>query len=342
MLSLRYLKSAVLIVITASLVSACTINLGTNSGSKPEIVDTTSPSSSDDLDVEAAWDGVAVEQNSLAQSEIAYTSNGMWGLLAVPQLRLYEYIDGSWTDVGGDGLSVIDPLGSIGLEPGSVDYDITIQSVDLTDDGSVEFIIRHRPAPWAGLDAPNQGRNFGSILSCDAGNCQSLPFWEPPDYGAGGEEHYTVEYIEYIDGTLFASWFGTCGRPCGLLIYQWVSGYSRLEGKEATERQKQEANRLRCIEFEYNFDLPLQLCDEGTPTQLIQDALRGFGFDIESDGYFGEDTQLAVKLYQKSNGIRATGVVDLPTWASLFAGTGLPGNDIDGDGVISPSELSGT
>jgi hypothetical protein len=331
------------------LLTGCTVDIGTSSNDvqttsaavlaeEPEsAAESTLPAT----DPVAAWDSVGSEVNSLSQSEIAFTSNGIFGLLATPELRLYQYLNGAWSDIPGDDLSMLDPLGRLGLQIGSVDYDVTIQSVDLTGDGSVEFIIRFRRAPWEGLNAPNQGRDFGSVLSCDNGDCRSLPFWEPPDYTAGGSEHYTVEYIKSIDGTLFATWFGTCGRPCGDLIYEWVPAYGRLEGKEATERQKKEMERLNCIEFRFNDDLPLQLCDEGLPVESVQGQLQRSGYDIDRDGYFGIDTQLAVKLYQREHGIRATGVVDVATWTEMFKNVILPGWDLNGDGVVTPNEFPG-
>lgn len=333
----------------ALVLASCTINVGTGSNdvqttsveTSVEEPESAAESSLPALDPLTAWESKGSEVNALSQSEIASTPNGIFGLLATPELRLYQYLDGAWSDIPGDDLSQLDPLGSTGMEIGSLDYDVTIQSLDLTGDGSVEFIIRFRPAPWDLIDAPNQGRNFGSVLSCDDGDCRSLPFWEPPDYTDGGREHYTVEYIEWIDGTLFATWYGTCGRPCGLLIYEWVPAYGRLEGKEATERQKREIERLNCIEFRFNFDLPLQLCDEGTPIEYVQGELQASGYDVDFDGYFGIDTQLALKLYQKERGIRATGIVDLATWTEMFKGRMLPGWDLNGDGVITPNEFSG-
>ena len=337
-------------VIFALLLAGCTVNVGTSS----QVAQTTKTEATSEepesaaetsrpvLDPSPAWESVGFEVNALAQSEIAYTANGIFGLLATPELRLFQYIDGVWSDVPGDDLSQLDPLGRIGLEIGSLDYDVTIQSVDLTGDDSVEFIIRFRPAPWDVIDAPNQGRNFGSVLTCDGGDCRSLPFWEPPEYSDGGREHFTVEYIEWIDATLFASWYGTCGRPCGLLIYEWVPAYGRLEGKEASERQKKETERLNCIDFQFNFDLPLQLCDEGMPVEYVQGELQASGYGVDADGYLGIDTQLAVKLYQKERGIRATGIVDLATWTEMFKGDTLPGRDLNNDGVITPNELSGT
>lgn len=345
-------RGSILTLAIAVFVSGCTVNIGT-SEKQDAVVSTLDASNQEPLstttsltvvDPQSALDLLASEVNALSQSEIAKTGGGSFALLATPRLRLFEFSQaGTWNEVGLAelDLSKLDPLGSEGMEIGSLDYDITIQSVDLTGDGSVEFIIRFRPAPWDLINAPNQGRNFGSVISCDEGFCKPLKFWEPPSFGNDGI-HYTVEYIEYIDGVLFAQWYGTCGRPCGLLTYEWVEDYDWLEGREASERQKNETQRLNCIEFRFNFDLPLVLCDEGQPVEMIQAELYGFGYEVDVDGYFGIDTRLAVKLYQKAKGIRATGEVDEKTWSTMFAGMILPGNDIDGDGVITPNELSGT
>jgi len=84
------------------------------------------------------------------------------------------------------------------------------------------------------------------------------------------------------------------------------------------------------------------LCDEGPPVEMIQAELQAFGYGIDADGYFGVDTQLAVKLYQKATGIRATGEIDKETWVAMFQDRILAGNDLNNDGVITPNELSGT
>ena len=334
--------------------SACTINIGDTREEAPDQSEATTLPEPEAATTSIAspevpksnpnesWDALVTVENPLSQSEVAFTGNGMFGLLAAPELRLYKFSGGSWIDIPGDDLTSLNPLSRLGLDPRSLDYDITIQSIDLTGDGSVDFIISFRPAPWDRLDAPNQGRYFGSVLSCDEGDCRSLPFWEPVDYTAGGTNHFTVEYIEWIDGTLFASWFGSCGRPCGLLIYEWVSAYDRFEGKEANDRQRKETERLNCIDYRYSFELPLALCDKGPPVEMVQSQLQTFGYNFEVDGFFGADTRLAVKLFQKAQGIRVTGEVDAATWRMLFEGMMLPGHDLNGDGYVDPSELSGT
>jgi peptidoglycan hydrolase-like protein with peptidoglycan-binding domain len=64
-------------------------------------------------------------------------------------------------------------------------------------------------------------------------------------------------------------------------------------------------------------------------------------YHIKKMVYFGSGTEFAVKYFQHENSIRAMGLVDLDTWKALLAGTVLPGNDIDGNGAITPEEFRG-
>jgi len=95
-----------------------------------------------------------------------------------------------------------------------------------------------------------------------------------------------------------------------------------------------------CPTLHYNDNLPLGMCDEGFPVQLLQIRLNLVGdYGLEEDGQFGPASQAAVRAYQTAYGLPVTGVADYPTWRSLFLGAGLPGEDLDGDGVITPNEL---
>ena len=60
----------------------------------------------------------------------------------------------------------------------------------------------------------------------------------------------------------------------------------------------------------------------GTDVRELQEKLVALGFDVGScgvDGDFGEDTEKAVKLFQKANGLEATGVYDAGTHTRLTA-----------------------
>jgi hypothetical protein len=155
-------------------------------------------------------------------------------------------------------------------------------------------------------------------------------------------EYTSVESIRYENGALFGQHYGSCGRPCGLLIYSWIGGQGRLEGVEAMEEEAAALPKRWCTTFTFNETLPIKRCNEGFPVQLIQDSLNALGYELEADGYFGDGTRFAVQHYQRSNGIRASGQVDTDTWRALFDGANLPGVDLNGDGVVAPNELSGS
>ena len=60
----------------------------------------------------------------------------------------------------------------------------------------------------------------------------------------------------------------------------------------------------------------------GTDVRELQEKLIKLGFDVGScgvDGDYGADTEKAVKLFQKANGLEVTGVYDAGTHAKLTA-----------------------
>ena len=329
----------------AFLLGSCTINIGTKESTPASVEITESDGSIESsttavtlIDPQTSWIELGVSENSISQGSIVETENGMFGLLAAPTLKLYEFGDGKWAEIG-MWLDNHDPMGSRGLEPGSLDFPVTIQSVDITQNGSIDWVIMFEPAPWHSTEAPMRGTT-GLVLTCDDGDCRLLDFWEPENYGSQGEIHTHVEYIYYADETLFASWFGSCGRPCGILTYNWNREANRLEGKEATKRQNARF-REECGEFKFTDKLPLKLCNEGQAVQYLQDRLFDWGFEVDRDGFFGRDTRVAVQFFQRSKNIRATGEVDLATWSALFEGIIIPGYDLNNDGLITPDELPG-
>jgi hypothetical protein len=249
---------------------------------------------------------------------------------------MFELKDNEWLEI------TTRVMKSVELPAPEFDYDITIQSTDLTNDGVIDYVVNFRPAPWDEFDVPNQGRDFGTVISNHTGTWGSLPMVEFGENFSASENHKSVESIEFVNGVLFGAWFGSCGRPCGAHIYRWSETDQRFEGTEATKRQSQEFGRPACMDFQYTWSLPLTECQAGSPVSYLQVALGSLGYEISDDGYFGPATRFAVQYYQRLNGIQATGNVDFETWKSLFEGVALPGFDLNGDQVIAPEELSGT
>ena len=89
-----------------------------------------------------------------------------------------------------------------------------------------------------------------------------------------------------------------------------------------------------CSDFVYNDSLPILVCSQGYSVSLVQQALG-----VEADGYFGPGTESAVRDFQASVGLEATGVIDATTWAELGVNAGAPYPDLNGDGVIDGSEV---
>ena len=60
--------------------------------------------------------------------------------------------------------------------------------------------------------------------------------------------------------------------------------------------------------------------DKGETVKVCQELLEHLGYDLGkygTDGDFGKDTEKAVKLFQKNQGLTADGIVGPATWAAL-------------------------
>jgi hypothetical protein len=96
---------------------------------------------------------------------------------------------------------------------------------------------------------------------------------------------------------------------------------------------------LECTSYSSTFDLPLSVCEEGLTVGHVQRVLGELGYEVTYDNQFGVATLRAVREFQSLNGLVPDGHVGVRTWSLLMVNGGLPGNDLNGDGVILPSEL---
>ena len=96
------------------------------------------------------------------------------------------------------------------------------------------------------------------------------------------------------------------------------------------------ADNESCDVYEYDDQLPISMCANGTSVQLVQDALG-----VEADGYFGPGTRDALEAFQSSASIAATGEIDAETWRALGIAANTPYPDLNGDGVVDASEFPG-
>jgi murein L,D-transpeptidase YcbB/YkuD len=62
---------------------------------------------------------------------------------------------------------------------------------------------------------------------------------------------------------------------------------------------------------------PLRMGATGPAVTAVQLALRNAGYDLEPDGDFGRNTQIAVKAFDAARGLSPDGIVDAATAAAL-------------------------
>lgn len=60
---------------------------------------------------------------------------------------------------------------------------------------------------------------------------------------------------------------------------------------------------------------------KGNITRLIQERLNSVGFNLKTDGIFGNTTFNAIKVFQKNRGLAQDGIVGSRTWDWLIKGT---------------------
>jgi len=101
----------------------------------------------------------------------------------------------------------------------------------------------------------------------------------------------------------------------------------------ATERN-QYWNAKCPKELRANDVLPLIKCDKGRGVTHAQKILG-----VNADSYFGNDTFNAVIDFQIQNDLPVTGNIDEQTWKKLDPYQTGPGRDLNGDGLVTPTEF---
>lgn len=84
---------------------------------------------------------------------------------------------------------------------------------------------------------------------------------------------------------------------------------------------------------------PLNRCDKGPAVRTAQLFLAALYAPLGVDGYFGPDTEAAVRNFQTEFGLTVDGLVGPQTWRRLTAGLTC-GTDADGSGLIDPDEVA--
>ena len=105
--------------------------------------------------------------------------------------------------------------------------------------------------------------------------------------------------------------------------------------------ERESAGAPGCEDFSWGGALPFKECQSSPFIQFIQNQLSVLGYAISyNTGEFGDETWYAVMQFQIDRRIEQDeGVVGLATWRELFKGVGLPGHDLNNDGLITPNEI---
>ena len=78
--------------------------------------------------------------------------------------------------------------------------------------------------------------------------------------------------------------------------------------------------KIDCSKFDSNEKIVLRIGDTGREVEKVQKKLAEYKLlsEAETDGFFGERTQMAVKAFQCLNSLKADGIVGRETRQILF------------------------
>jgi len=93
-----------------------------------------------------------------------------------------------------------------------------------------------------------------------------------------------------------------------------------------------------CARYRTNDQYPIRLCDKGPAVLVAQAFVWAFEHNLEIDGYFGPQTDVAVRNYQSHNGLEVDGLIGPRTWRAITSGFTC-GTDDDQSGLIDPDEI---
>lgn len=99
------------------------------------------------------------------------------------------------------------------------------------------------------------------------------------------------------------------------------------------------AESARCSRYVAASAYPLNRCDKGAAVRVAQLFLVELYAPLTVDGFFGPNTEAAVRNFQIEFGLTVDGLVGPDTWRRLTAGL-VCGDDSDGSGVIDPDEVA--
>ena len=121
----------------------------------------------------------------------------------------------------------------------------------------------------------------------------------------------------------------------------WMKYVGPVNPRQLSMIERESAGAPGCEDFSWGGALPFKECQSSPFIQFIQNQLSVLGYAISNNtGEFGDGTWYAVMQFQIDHRIdKDEGVVGLATWRELFKGVGLPGHDLNNDGLITPNEI---
>jgi peptidoglycan hydrolase-like protein with peptidoglycan-binding domain len=95
----------------------------------------------------------------------------------------------------------------------------------------------------------------------------------------------------------------------------------------------------RCAEYTpVDRGYPIRRCEKGWFVYSTQNMLAELGYDVAGDGYFGPQTERAVRAFQAAAGLVVDGLVGPRTWSALSSRFPSLGGDQDANGITDPWE----
>jgi peptidoglycan hydrolase-like protein with peptidoglycan-binding domain len=117
-----------------------------------------------------------------------------------------------------------------------------------------------------------------------------------------------------------------------------ADGSGLVDPDESTYTQSPPTS-ARCSRYVTASAYPLNRCDKGPAVRVVQLFLVELYAPLTVDGFFGPNTEAAVRNFQTEFGLTVDGLVGPATWRRLTAGFTC-GADSDGSGVIDPDEVA--
>lgn len=251
-------------------------------------------------------------------------------------------------DVGSVLISYVDANGD---PAAAVDYPPLLQQdgqrVFVAEDPSIVWPISIERSPDFSPGAASGGESPPAWIG--VGAAAVFTSIGPPEDLANPEDGPTVPVIAFLNSDGSGKWFSIAdgwrvasADVDGLVFIRRVDDAVQLAHVVSDDDPATPIYVAKdpCADYRPNADqYPLQLCEEGDGVRTVQTALITAGYALVADGFYGPNTQAAVRRFQQRVGLTVDGLTGPDTWAALQAADPQTGVDRDGSGVVDPWEV---